>query len=113
MARYELLMSMTLLGFGMGSMLANFHMCGIMFLREVLNMLVRNASPRGPICFRCLMFSLSGPCELLFLLCSIASWTCVVVSVMLSLYFLCFSVNEPVCLVCCASDNVLSENNVC
>ena len=29
------------------------------------------------------MFSLSGPCELLFLLCIIASWTCVVVSVML------------------------------
>ena len=25
--------------------------------------------------FRCLMFSLSGPCELLFLLCFIASWT--------------------------------------
>ena len=25
--------------------------------------------------FRCLIFSLSGPCELLFLLCFIASWT--------------------------------------
>ena len=33
------------------------------------------ASPRGPMCFRCLMFNLSGPCELLFLLCFIASWT--------------------------------------
>ena len=32
-------------------------------------------SPRGPMCFRCLMFNLSGPCELLFLLCFIASWT--------------------------------------
>ena len=41
----------------------------------VLNILVRNVSPRGPICFWCLMFSLSGPCELLFLLCFIASWT--------------------------------------
>ena len=30
-------------------------------------MLVKNASPRGPMCFRCLMYSLSGPCELLFL----------------------------------------------
>ena len=30
------------------------------------NMLVRNASPRGPMCFRCLMLNLSGPCELLF-----------------------------------------------
>ena len=45
-----------LLGFGMGTMLANFHMCGIMLvLRAVFNMLVRNVSPRGPMCFRCLM----------------------------------------------------------
>ena len=36
-------------------------------LRAVLNILVRNASPRGPMCFRCLIFSLSGPCKLLFL----------------------------------------------
>ena len=55
-------------------MLVNFHMCGIMLLsRAVLNMIVRNASPRGPMCFRCLMFSFSGPCELLFLRCFIAS----------------------------------------
>ena len=34
---------MSLLGFGMGNMLANFYMCGIMFvLRTVLNMLVIN-----------------------------------------------------------------------
>ena len=38
-------------------------------LRAVLNILVRNGSPRGPMCFRCLIFSLSGPCELLFLIC--------------------------------------------
>ena len=43
--------------------------CGIKFLRAVLNILVRNASPRGPMCFRYLIFSLSGPCELLFLHC--------------------------------------------
>ena len=43
-------------------------------LRAVLNILVRNASQRGPMCFRCL-FNLSGPCELLFLLCFIASLT--------------------------------------
>ena len=42
-------------------------------LRAVLNILVRNASPRGPICVRCLIFSLSGPCEFVFLLCFIAS----------------------------------------
>ena len=57
-------------------MLANFYMCGIMLvLRAVFNMLVRNVSPRGLMCFRCPMFNLSGPCELLFLLCFIASWT--------------------------------------
>ena len=62
--------------FWIGTMLANFHMCGIMWvLGAVFNILVRNASPRGPMCFRCLMFNLSGPCEFLFLLCFIASWT--------------------------------------
>ena len=35
-------------------------------LRAVLNIIVRNASPRGSMCFRCLIFNLSGPCELLF-----------------------------------------------
>ena len=35
-------------------------------LRAVLNILVRNANPRWPMCFRCLIFNLSGPCELLF-----------------------------------------------
>ena len=56
---------MSLLGFGMGTMLANFHMCGIMLvLRAVFYMLVRNVSLRGHMCFRCLMFNLSGPCEL-------------------------------------------------
>ena len=65
----------SLLGFGMETVLANFHMCGIMLLlRAVFNKLVSNASPRGPMCFRCLMFSLSGPCDLLFLLCFIASF---------------------------------------
>ena len=74
MGLYEVPLSMS--GFGMGNMLANFHVCGIMLLlRAVFNMLVRNASPRGPMCFRCLIFNLSGPCELLFLLCFIASWT--------------------------------------
>ena len=65
-----------LLRFGIGTMLANFHEWGIMFLlRAVSNILVRNANPRGPMCFRCLIFNLSGLCELLFLLCFIASWT--------------------------------------
>ena len=58
-------------------------------LRAVLNILVRNASPRGPMCFRCLIFNLSGPCELLFLLYFIVSWTREVVSVMLYSCMLC------------------------
>ena len=46
MGLYEVPLSMSL--FGMGTMLANFHMCDIMFLlKAVLNILVRNASPRG------------------------------------------------------------------
>ena len=82
--------SMSLLGFGMGTMLANFHMCGIILvLRAVFNMLVRNASPRGPMCFRCLMFNLSGPGDVI------------------SLYFMCFSVSVSVCLVCCVFVNCL------
>ena len=44
-------------------------------VRSGFNMLVRNASPRGHMCFRSLVFSLSAPCELLFLLCCIATWT--------------------------------------
>ena len=51
MGLYEVTMSMSLLGFGMGTMLANFHMCGIMLvLRALFSMLVRNASPTGPMC---------------------------------------------------------------
>ena len=38
----------------------------MLLFRAVLNIFVRNASPRGTMCFRCLIFSLSGPCELLF-----------------------------------------------
>ena len=85
MGLYEVPLSMSLLGFRMGTMLANFHMCGIILvlravfnmlvLRAVFNMLVGNTIPRGPMCLRCMMFNLSGPCELLFLLCFIASWT--------------------------------------
>ena len=43
-------------------------------LRAVINILVRNASPRGHLCFRCLIFNLAEPCELFFLVCFIVSW---------------------------------------
>ena len=54
MGLYEVPLSVCLMAFGMGTMLVNFHLCGIMLvLRAVSNMLVWNASPRGPIimCF--------------------------------------------------------------
>ena len=84
MGLYEVSLSMSSLGFGIGSMFVNFHICYIMLVfRAVFNMLVRNASQRVLMCFRRRMFSLLGPCELLFLLCFIASWTWVMVNVML------------------------------
>ena len=55
----------------------------LLLFSDVLYMLVRYASPSGPMCLRCIMLTLSGPVELLFLPCFIAAWTCVVVSVML------------------------------
>ena len=76
MGLYEVPLSMSLPGFGMWNMSANLHMCGIMLvLRAAFNMPVRNASLRGSMCLRYLMFNLSRPGELLFLLSGIASWT--------------------------------------
>ena len=43
MGLYEVTLSVSLLGFGMVTMLANLHMCGIMLLRAVLNMRVQRA----------------------------------------------------------------------
>ena len=54
-----------------------------MLFSDMVYMLVRYASPSGHMCLRCLILTLSGPLELLVLLCFIATWTCVVVSVML------------------------------
>ena len=96
-------LSMSLLGFGMGTMLANFHMCGIMLLlRAVLIMLVRNASPRGPMCFRCLRLSLPAPCELLLLLYFIVSWTLEMVSVMLYPCMFCVALSIYLFVLCVA-----------
>ena len=39
----------------------------------MLYMLVRYASPSSLMCLRCLMLTLSGPVELVFLLCFIAA----------------------------------------
>ena len=42
-------------------------------LRAVLNILERNESPKGPMCFRCLIFSWSDPvsCYFCFVLLSL------------------------------------------
>ena len=52
-------------------------MCVVLYVgvNSSFNILVRNASPGGPMCFSCLMFNLAGHCELLFLLSFIVSWT--------------------------------------
>ena len=55
----------------------------MLLFSDVLYMLVRYASPSGPMFLRCLMLTISRTMELLFLLCFIADWTYVVVSVML------------------------------
>ena len=71
-------------------------------LIAILNILVRNVSPRGPMCFMCLIFSLSGPFELLFLLCFIASRTWEVVSVLLYPCMCCVALSMDLLLLCVA-----------
>ena len=80
MGLYEVTLFVSLLGFWIWTMLANFHMCGIMLL------------------LRELIFSLSGPGELFFftLFYCLLDRSCDVIS----LYFMCCSVNGSVCLVC-------------
>ena len=89
--------------FGMGTMFAKFHVWCIMFsLSAVLNRLMRNTSPRGLMCFRCLIFSLSWPCELLFLLCFIASSTRGVVGVMFYPCMVCVTLSMELYVLCVA-----------
>ena len=74
----------------------------------------RNASPRGPMCFRCLMFSLSGTCELLFftLFYCLLDMSCGECGDVISLYVMCFSVNGYACLVCCVFDSIMEVLSV-
>ena len=53
---YEVPLSMSLFGFGMGDYVSQLP---YVWHYVVLNMLVRYAIPRGRMCCRCLMFSLS------------------------------------------------------
>ena len=84
MGLYDVLMVMSLFGFGIGMIFAIFHVCGMMLL-FMLYMLVRYASPNGPMFLRCLMW----PCGVVVFLCFIAAWTCVVVSVIFVVCSLC------------------------
>ena len=68
-----------------------------MLFSDMLYMLVRHANPSGPMC---LMLTLSGPVELLFLLCFIAAWTCG------KCYFTCFPIYVSVCVACFMFDSV-------
>ena len=99
MGLYEVPLSMSLFGFGMGTILANFHMCGIMLvLRAVFNMLVRNASPRGSMCCRFLMFKTLSVVIFTLFYCHFDPSCCE--CDVISLNCMCYSVNESVCLVC-------------
>ena len=101
MGLYEVPLSMALLGFEMGTMLANFHICcNMLLLRAVLNMLVRNASLRVSMCFRCLMFSL------FYCLLDLSCGECNVIS----LYFLCCPVNGSDLFVLCVACLTVFEN---
>ena len=51
MGLYELPVFMSLLGFGIGIILANVHVCAMMLFNAMLYMLVRYASPSVPIWF--------------------------------------------------------------
>ena len=77
----------------------------MLLFSDVLYMLVRYASPSGPLCLRCLMLTLSCPVELLFLLCFIAAWTCRECYVG-CLSFECFPIYASVCFVCFMFDCV-------
>ena len=71
----------------------------MLLFSDVLYMLVRYASPSGPMCLRCMMLTLSVPVEL-FLLCFITAWTCVVVSVGLVVCSLCVFLSMCLFVLC-------------
>ena len=61
MGLYEVPMFISLLGFGIGILFPNFHVCRKMLLfSAMLYMLVRYVNPKGPMCFMYLMVILSG-----------------------------------------------------
>ena len=75
MGLYEVPLYVSLLGFGMGTMLAKFCVRYYVFVKSSFKHTRKECEPKRAYVFRCLIFNLSGPCELLFLVCFIASWT--------------------------------------
>ena len=63
-------------------------------VKSSLNILVRNVSPRGPMCFRCLIFRLSGPssCYFCFVLLPLGQVVSVVYPCMFYVLHVCFLV---------------------
>lgn len=77
MGLYDVPCVLSLLGFGMGTVFAVFHIVGMLFvISDMLYMCVISVIALGPRCFRCLIFVLSGPVELLFLECLMAFLVC-------------------------------------
>ena len=75
MGLYEVPLSVSLLGFGIRTMLANFHVWGIMFfVKSRFKHTCEECESKRAYVFY-VPHILSGPCELLFFLCFIASWT--------------------------------------
>ena len=73
----------SLLGLGIGMILAVFHVCGMVLVFSArLYICVRYVSALGPRCLRCFMLMSSGPVELLFRAACMACLVCCVVMCM-------------------------------
>ena len=80
MGLYDVPNVVSLPALGIGIILTIFHVCGIVFvLSERLNIVARYVSAVSARCSWCLMFMLSGPVEMLFIACLIASEVCSIV----------------------------------
>ena len=70
---YDAASAESLLGLGIGIILATFQLCGtVLVLSAVLYISVSSVSAFGPRCLRCLILMLSGPVELLLRDCFMA-----------------------------------------
>ena len=76
MGLYEVPLSVSLLGFGIRDYVSQLPCVRYyVFVKSSFKHTREECESKRAYVFRCLIFSLSGSCELLFLLCLIASWT--------------------------------------